>query len=199
MTAPLTHPVVKLGVSPPYELVCSPAFLLKRLGWAIKDRTVAAFEAAGASPYHYSVLAVLEESPRETQATIADALGYDRSWLVGLLDELEEAGLIERRRDPADRRRHLVSLEPAGKKRLAELRSISKGVEEEFLAPLDPEQREQLHTILLTLATHHDPRYAPDSPAPDSPAPDSPAPGSHAPGNHAPGGPAAALHETPAG
>jgi DNA-binding MarR family transcriptional regulator len=159
MSAPVTNPVVKLGVSPPYELVCSPAFLLKRLGWAIKDRTIDAFEAAGESAYHYSVLAVLEESPRETQATIADALGYDRSWLVGLLDELEEAGLIERKRDPADRRRHLVSLKPAGKKKLARLRAISKGVEEEFLAPLEPAQRDQLHTLLLQLARHHDPRY----------------------------------------
>ncbi len=141
MSAPLSNPMVKLGVRPPYELVCSTAFLLKRLGWAIKDRTFEAFEAAGESAYHYSVLAVLEESPRETQATIADALGYDRSWLVGLLDELEEAGLIERRRDPADRRRHLVSLEPEGKKKLAELRTISKSVEEEFLGPLDPEAR----------------------------------------------------------
>ena len=62
----------------------------------IKDRTIEAYEAVGASPYHYSVLAVLEEGARDTQATIADALGYDRSWLVGLLDELEEEGLIER-------------------------------------------------------------------------------------------------------
>jgi DNA-binding MarR family transcriptional regulator len=151
----------KPGVKPPYELVCSPAYLLKRLGWAIKDASLEAFEAAGESPYHYSVLAVLEESPRETQATIADSLGYDRSWLVGLLDELEEKGLIERRRDPADRRRHLVTLQPAGKQKLAELRAISKGVEEEFLAPLDPEQRETLHRLLLQLAAHRDPRYAP--------------------------------------
>jgi DNA-binding MarR family transcriptional regulator len=161
MSTPTSHPVVKLGVRPPYELVCSTAFLLKRLGWAIKDRTFQAFESAGESPYHYSVLAVLEESPRETQATIADALGYDRSWLVGLLDELEEAGLIERRRDPADRRRHLVSLKPAGKKKLARLRGISQGVEEEFLRPLAQSERDQLHAVLLQLAAHHDPRYAP--------------------------------------
>ena len=161
MSAPISNPMVKLGVRPPYELVCSPAFLLKRLGWAVKDRTVDAFEAAGESPYHYSVLAVLEESARETQATIADALGYDRSWLVGLLDELEEAGLIERRRDPADRRRHLVSLKPEGATKLAELRAISRSVEEEFLAVLEPAEREQLHAILLKLASSHDPRYAP--------------------------------------
>ena len=154
------NPVVKPGVKPPYELVCSTSYLLKRLGWKIKDRSAEAFEAAGASPYHYGVLAALGESARETQATIADALGYDRSWLVGLLDELEEQGLIERKRDPADRRRHLVSLKPAGKKKLEELRAISRRLEDEFLAGLDPEQRSQLHTLLRQLAEHHDPRYA---------------------------------------
>jgi MarR family transcriptional regulator, lower aerobic nicotinate degradation pathway regulator len=152
--------MVKLGVRPPQELVESTAFLLKRLGWAIKERTFAAFEEAGESPYHYSVLAVLEESARETQASIADALGYDRSWLVGLLDELEEAGLIERRRDPTDRRRHLVSLQPAGKKKLVRLRTISQEVEDEFFGSLEPAQREALHGLLLELAAHHDPRYA---------------------------------------
>jgi MarR family transcriptional regulator, lower aerobic nicotinate degradation pathway regulator len=159
--SPAHRPSFKLAVKPPYELVCSTTYLLKRLGFAIKERSLTAFEAAGESPYHYSVLAVLEESARETQATIADALGYDRSWLVGLLDELEEAGLIERKRDPADRRRHLVSLKPAGAEKLAELRAISCGVEEEFLAPLEPEQRRALHALLLQLASHHDPRYGP--------------------------------------
>jgi MarR family transcriptional regulator, lower aerobic nicotinate degradation pathway regulator len=152
--------MVRLGVRPPRELVESTGFLLKRLGWAIKDRTFAAFEEAGESPYHYSILAVLEESARETQATIADALGYDRSWLVGLLDELEADGSIERRRDPADRRRHLVSLKPAGKKKLAGLRAISQRVEDEFFAGLEPGQRDSLHALLRELAAHHDPRYA---------------------------------------
>ena len=151
----------KPGVKPPYELVCSAAYLLKRLGWAIKDASADAYEAAGENPYHYSVLAVLEESPRETQATIADSLGFDRSWLVGLLDELEEQQLIERKRDPADRRRHVVTLLPAGKRKLAELRAISKGVEDKFLAPLDTKQRATLHQLLLQLAAHRDPRYAP--------------------------------------
>jgi DNA-binding MarR family transcriptional regulator len=160
MEAPVTHPVVKLGVRPPRELLGSTSFLLKRLGWSIKDRASEAYEAAGASPYHYSVLALLDEGTCTAQSTIADALGYDRSWFVGLLDELEEEGLVERKRDPVDRRRHLVSLKPAGKKRLAELRAISKGVEDEFFAPLDPQEREQLHALLLELAAHHDPRYA---------------------------------------
>jgi DNA-binding MarR family transcriptional regulator len=95
---------------------------------------------------------------RETQGEIADTLGYDRSHLVGLLDELEEKGFVERRRDQADRRRQLVSLTASGKAALAGLRATLKKVEKEFLAPLDTEQREMLHTLLLELTRYHDPR-----------------------------------------
>jgi DNA-binding MarR family transcriptional regulator len=162
MTTPITtDPVLKPGVKAPYELVCSTTFLLKRVGMLAKERSTEAYEAIGANPYHYGVLAVLEEGARDTQAKIADALGYDRSWLVGLLDELEEDGFIERKRDPEDRRRHLVSLTADGKKRLAELRAVSKSVENELLASLDIEQRAQLQELLLQLAADHDPRYAP--------------------------------------
>jgi DNA-binding MarR family transcriptional regulator len=160
---PMTSTELKPGVKPPYELVCSTAFLLKRLGHTVKERSLEAYEAVGANPFHYSVLAVLEEGARDTQAKIADALGYDRSWLVGLLDELEESGLIERRRDPEDRRRHLVSLTPVGKKKLGELRKIAKGIENELLGALDAEQRERLHELLLQVAADNDPRYAPNS------------------------------------
>lgn len=118
-----------------------------------------AFEAQGANPYQHGVLCSLAESRAETQAQIADALGYDRSWLVGLLDELEDEGLIERKADPGDRRRNIVTLKPEGEARLLELRALSKGVEDEFLAPLSKTERQQLHELLLKLAEHHDPRY----------------------------------------
>src|SRR5689334_23983894 len=98
----------------PRELIASTAFLLGRVGIAVKTYAMDEFEAEGFSPYHYSVLALLDEEPRETQATIADVLGVDRSQLVGLLDTLEKHELVERRRDPSDRRRHVVSLTTAG-------------------------------------------------------------------------------------
>src|SRR6266536_4789054 len=147
-------------VRPPKELLSSTSFLLKRLGFAIKERALDAFESTGLSPYHHGVLVLLEEQPCKKQAAIADALGYDRSHLVGVLDELEERGLIERRRDPGDRRRHLVTLTPEGKRALARLRAIVKRFEDDFFAPLDAAQRETLNALLLELAAHHDVRYA---------------------------------------
>ncbi|HEV2591818.1 MAG TPA: MarR family transcriptional regulator [Gaiellaceae bacterium] len=155
----MNAPTLKQPTRPPRELVKSPSFLLKRLGLAIKDRTMAAFEERGANPYQHGILCSLSESRAETQSQIADALGYDRSWLVGLLDELEAEGLIERKADPADRRRNVVTLKPEGEARLLEFRELTKQVEDEFLAPLDKAERRQLHELLLKLAEHHDPRY----------------------------------------
>src|SRR5438067_1345615 len=147
----------------PEELVASVPFLLKRLGFAAKDKSMAAYERAGLHPYHHAVLAVLDEGSRETQGAIADALGYDRGQLVGLLDELEERGHVERRRDPNDRRRHVVQMTPAGRKTLARLRALSRRLEEEFLAPLESDERAMLHALLLRLAEEHVPtcRLAP--------------------------------------
>ena len=147
----------------PAELVASSLFLLKRLGFTAKQRSIDEYERFGLSPYHHGILALLEGSAPETQAEIADALGYDRGTLVGLLDELEEQELVERKRDPDDRRRQLVRITGDGKRTLAKLRALSQRLEDEFLAPLDAEQREQLHALLLVLAGRHEPRCAPPS------------------------------------
>lgn len=143
----------------PRELVASPVFLLGRLGFEIKTRSIAEFGEEGFTPYQFGVLALLEEGARETQATIADALRLDRSQLVGLLDHLEERGLVERRRDPNDRRRQMVSLTAAGHRQLARFRKLVRRLEDEFLAPLDEDERATLHKLLLKTAAHRDQRY----------------------------------------
>jgi MarR family transcriptional regulator, lower aerobic nicotinate degradation pathway regulator len=142
----------------PEELVASSLFLLKRLGMAAKEQSFCAYEELGLHPYHHAILASLDEGSHETQGAIADALGYDRGQLVGLLDDLEEAGLLERKRDPADRRRHVVRMTPAGRKTLERLRRLSAQVDDEFFSPLSPGDREQLHALLVRLAEEHLPR-----------------------------------------
>jgi hypothetical protein len=72
-------PLVPAQAGPPRALLESTTFLLKLLGMAAKERSLGAFENSGHSPQHYAVLSLLDEGARETQATIADALGYDRS------------------------------------------------------------------------------------------------------------------------
>ena len=141
----------------PEELLSSPVFLLKRLGMKAKEESYAAYTDAGVHPYHYAILATIAEGERGTQGAIADALGYDRGQLVGLLDELEEAGLVERRRDTEDRRRQVVVMTPEGRKMLTKMRALSKKLDGEFLAPLTLDQRQQLRELLLLLAAEHVP------------------------------------------
>jgi DNA-binding MarR family transcriptional regulator len=149
----------------PAELVASATFLLKRLGFAAKERSLASYEEIGLHPYHHAILLVVDEGSSETQGAIADTLGYDRGQLVGLLDELEERGLVERRRDPEDRRRHIVRLTPEGKQTLRKVRALARQIEDDFLAPLSDKERAQLHALLLRLAETHEPRCALQSPS----------------------------------
>jgi DNA-binding MarR family transcriptional regulator len=139
----------------PEELVSSSLFLLKRLGMKAKEQSFAEYAENGLHPYHHAILVVLDEGSRETQRSIADALGYDSGQLVGLLDELEEGGLVVRTRDPADRRRHVVEMTAAGRKTLERLRKLSSQLEDEFLATLGPQERRDLHALLRRLAEEH--------------------------------------------
>jgi MarR family transcriptional regulator, lower aerobic nicotinate degradation pathway regulator len=141
---------------PPQEMLDNTAVLLARLGTAIKSQALDEFEQAGFSMYHYSVLAVLGEGDSSAQASIAQCLGLDSSQLVGVLDALEGQGLVERRRDPNDRRRHTVSLTADGKRQLVRLRTIAKSLEESVLAPLDESARKTLHGLLEQIASGYD-------------------------------------------
>jgi DNA-binding MarR family transcriptional regulator len=147
----------------PEELVASSTFLLKRLGFTAKELSMKAYQETGLHPYHHGILIVLGERSLDTQGAIADALGYDRGQLVGLLDDLEERGLVDRQRDPSDRRRHIVRLTPDGEKMLRRLRALSRQIEDDFLSPLSEEERADLHALLYRLAEKHDPRCGPIS------------------------------------
>lgn len=157
MTAPAFDPGARPLPRVARELAENTGFLLARLGVAFKARAIERVEEEGSDPHHYSVLAILDEGASETQGTIAEALGLDPSRMVAVLDSLEQDGLVVRRRDPLDRRRHTVSITPAGRKQLRHLRTIAKQLEQELLAPLTPEDRETFHRLLLQLAVRHDP------------------------------------------
>jgi MarR family transcriptional regulator, lower aerobic nicotinate degradation pathway regulator len=143
----------------PEELRACTGFLLARVGIAMKLAAMEEFERAGFNTYSYGVLAVLAEGATETQATIADTLDLDRSQLVGILDQLERESLIERRRDQTDRRRHMVSITPAGKKQLVKMRAMIKSMEDSLLGALDVDERASLQDFLQRIAASNDHRF----------------------------------------
>jgi MarR family transcriptional regulator, lower aerobic nicotinate degradation pathway regulator len=109
-------------------------------------------EALGVRPRHVVALTVLRDRGGSSQADLAGLLQIDRTNLVGLLNELEAEGWIERRRSPEDRRRHLVELTSAGAERLSKVEFALAAIEDHVLAALDPAQRATLYDLLRLAA-----------------------------------------------
>jgi len=103
---------------------------------------------AGFRPPCMGVLACLEDAGTLSQREISDRLDIDASDVVGVLDILEAAALVERRRDPDDRRRHAVVLTPAGRRASARLTALRAQAEGRVLARLAPEERQVLAELV---------------------------------------------------
>jgi DNA-binding MarR family transcriptional regulator len=106
---------------------------------------------SGLRPRHVVALTLLNEAPAGQQ-DLADVLQLDPSNVVGLLNELEDAGLVVRRRDPADRRRHIVEISDTGAAELRAVQCSMAGAEAEVLAALTPDERSTLNDLLLRAA-----------------------------------------------
>ena len=106
----------------------------------------------GLSMWGYIALSHLAHAPAETQLALAQAISYDKTRLIGLLDELETDGLITRTPDPADRRARIVSLTTAGTKRHAAARRAIRKMEDDVLADLGTADRTRLRRTLARLA-----------------------------------------------
>jgi MarR family transcriptional regulator, lower aerobic nicotinate degradation pathway regulator len=91
---------------------------------------------------------VLRDGGGSTQQALAATLEMDGTNIVGLLNDLEAKNLIERRRSPEDRRRHMVELTEAGATQLANVEFALSSAEDEVLGALDETQRETLYNLL---------------------------------------------------
>ncbi|NHC15303.1 MarR family winged helix-turn-helix transcriptional regulator [Motilibacter deserti] len=99
-------------------------------------------------PRQFVALTLLREQGNVAQQTLAEALRLDPSNLVGLLNELESGGLVVRRRDPNDRRRHIVELADDGRRALEDAERELRCVEDGMLRTLAPDERATLHDLL---------------------------------------------------
>ena len=104
------------------------AALLDLLARRMRLRAESALAPVGLRPRHFVALTVLRDRGGSTQQALATTLQIDRTNLVGLLNELEAEGLIERRRSSEDRRRHIVELTEAAHARLAKAEFVLSAV-----------------------------------------------------------------------
>jgi DNA-binding MarR family transcriptional regulator len=126
--------------------------LLDLLSRRMRALGQAALDSTGLRPRHLLALTVLRDQGESGQADLAGTLQLDRTNLVGLLNELETEGLIERRRSPEDRRRHTVVITDGGRERLASAEFALSAAEDVVFGALTAKQRDTLYELLQRAA-----------------------------------------------
>ncbi|WP_427018769.1 MarR family winged helix-turn-helix transcriptional regulator [Pseudarthrobacter sp. P1] len=128
-------------------------FLLARHGRTMNAALRQALGAAGLNPRHASTLVRLHHAGATSQQDLLDILSIDASALVAILNDLERDGLAERRRDPADRRRHIVEITTAGRTAVEAVEGSIAAVEREAFAGFSPDELGALHALLSRIHT----------------------------------------------
>ncbi|HEX7306823.1 MarR family winged helix-turn-helix transcriptional regulator [Lentzea sp.] len=108
--------------------------------------------AHGLSMWGYVVLDALEGQPVRTQAALAEFIGADKSRIIAVLDELENAELLERTRDPSDRRARFVAITDEGRRKHAAVQTDIQRNEDRVLAQLPASDREAFVRALTVLS-----------------------------------------------
>ncbi|MGI8331679.1 MarR family winged helix-turn-helix transcriptional regulator [Actinomadura scrupuli] len=133
----------------PARLRCKPSWLINRASARAHRLIKETMAAAGGHAYHFAILAALDEFGPDSQVQICQRCGIDQSDMNTMLNELVEQGHVARTPDPADRRRNLVTLTAAGRRRLEDLDTTLTRVQHDILDALSATERDTL-TGLLT-------------------------------------------------
>ncbi|NUS45428.1 MAG: winged helix-turn-helix transcriptional regulator [Mycobacteriaceae bacterium] len=136
----------------PNPLAKHPAFLTVQLGWHITTQFIAALAPLGIHPRHMGMLSFLLGRDGASQQQLCDALGIHRNVMVGMVDELEKAGFVERRRHPADRRAHAVHLLAAGREMQRKAEETLSRMEDGIFGSLTAAERAAYLATLQQLA-----------------------------------------------
>ena len=139
----------------PERLRALPSWLLNQAALAAQRVVGDGLSAVGAHRSHYAVLAALDEFGPASQAALGRRCGIDRSDMVALVDVLSREGLVGRRPDAADRRRNVVTITAAGRRRLRTLDTLVGRLQDALLTPLSAAERDQLVALLRRVVDHH--------------------------------------------
>jgi DNA-binding MarR family transcriptional regulator len=146
---------VKVEEPQPDQPPRSVGFLLSQLGFVGSRGFSKALEPIGIDPREFLLLRFVAASEGQSQQALAERVGVPPSRMVALVDHLEDAGLIERRPDPDDRRIRGLYLTRKGKGTLERALKIAVEFEKELCSGLDDDEREQLIDLLHKLQAGH--------------------------------------------
>ena len=123
-----------------------PILLLTQLSRLVSRRSTP--ELLGQTLKELAALSFLRDYEETTQQALTDGLCIDANYCVLLLNDLESNDFVERRRDPSDRRRHLVSMTEQGRKALQQAEAAQQSLEDVILVALDESERHELAHLL---------------------------------------------------
>ncbi|MFI7529018.1 MarR family winged helix-turn-helix transcriptional regulator [Nocardia salmonicida] len=135
----------------PESVAQHPSCVLIKLGQVVYQHTEQRLAALGLRTRHYTLLSVLDAEGPMAQQELSRRAGIDPTTVVACIDDLEEAELAGRSRDPADRRRSVVTLTAAGTVVLAEARALLHDLDRDTFADLTPSQARDLSSLLTIL------------------------------------------------
>ncbi|HSN02167.1 MAG TPA: MarR family winged helix-turn-helix transcriptional regulator [Acidimicrobiales bacterium] len=123
-----------------------PILLLTQLSRLVSRRSTP--ELLGQTLKELAALSFLRDYDETSQQALTDGLCIDANYCVLLLNDLEANDFVERRRDPSDRRRHLVSMTELGRQALSQAEAAQQSLEDEILGALDDDERNELAHLL---------------------------------------------------
>jgi DNA-binding MarR family transcriptional regulator len=136
------------------RLRAMPTWLISQVGTRAHRLLTERLAAVGSRGYHFRLLAALAEFGPASQASLGRRTGMNRSDVVTAVNELVDQGLAARAGDPADRRRNIVTMTPAGAARLRRLDSVLAEIQDDLLAPLSPAERAEFAQMLTRILGH---------------------------------------------
>ena len=128
------------------------AYLLVQLGFHVARRLSERLAPLGLEPRQFGMLTRLAANEGKSQQAVGELIGLNPTRMVFLVDELEKQGLVERRRNPADRRSYELYLTDQGRAKLSEAQRVSTGHDREIGASLTGAQRRELAALLRQVA-----------------------------------------------
>jgi DNA-binding MarR family transcriptional regulator len=132
------------------------AFLLSQLGHRSASVFTDLIASIDLTPPHSGILRAIALEPGRSQQALSGQLGLLPSRVVAYVDELEDRGYVERRRNPDDRRLHALYLTAAGKKVMGKVGELARQHERLMTAGLDAEQRNTLRRLLSIVAENQE-------------------------------------------